>query len=49
MTGAIIPTNDIVIPPTPEPQQHVRLRAADFPAAPAEPAIALIQRGDLHS
>jgi len=46
VTGAIIPTNDIVIPPSPEPNGSTSgCEESDFTAAPAEPAIALIQRG----
>ena len=45
VTGAIVPTNDIVIPPTPAPSSTSGCEASDFVAAPAEPAIALIQRG----
>ena len=45
VTGAIVPTNDIVIPPTPTPSSTSGCEAADFVPAPAEPAIALIQRG----
>ena len=43
--GPVIPTNDIVIPPTPAPSSTSGCEASDFPTAPAEPAIALIQRG----
>ena len=43
--GPVIPTNDIVIPPTPTPSSTSGCEASDFPTAPAEPAIALIQRG----
>jgi hypothetical protein len=46
ITGPVIPTNDIQIPPGPEPSSSTSgCGASDFPAAPAEPAIALIQRG----
>ena len=46
MTGVVVPTNDIVIPPTPGAEQHVWLRSRRLHAgAPAEPAVALIQRG----
>ena len=45
VTGPIIPTNDIVIPPTPTPSSTSGCEASDFVAAPSGPAIALIQRG----
>ena len=45
VTGPVIPTNDVVIPPAAEPSSTSGCEASDFPAAPAEPAIALIQRG----
>ena len=45
MTGPLVPTNDIVIPPTPEPSSTSGCEPGDFPAAPAEPAVALVQRG----
>lgn len=46
VTGVVVPTNDVVIPPGAEPStSNSGCEAADFPAAPAEPAIALIQRG----
>ena len=45
VTGAIIPTNDIVIPPTTDPSSTSGCEPGDFDPAPAEPAIALIQRG----
>lgn len=45
ITGQIVPTNDVVIPATPEPSSTSGCEASDFPTAPAEPAIALIQRG----
>ncbi len=45
VTGQIVPTNDIVIPPTPAPSSTSGCEASDFPAAPTGPAIALIQRG----
>ena len=43
--GQLIPTNDIVIPPTADPSSTSGCEASDFPAAPSGPAIALIQRG----
>jgi Zn-dependent M28 family amino/carboxypeptidase len=45
VTGTIVPTNDLVIPATPEPSSTSGCEASDFAPAPAEPAIALIQRG----
>jgi len=47
VTGVIVPTNDIVIPPTPAPTSTSGCEPEDFAPAPAEPAkaIALIQRG----
>jgi Zn-dependent M28 family amino/carboxypeptidase len=46
ITGALVPTNDIQIPPGPTPSSsNSGCEAADFPPAPAGPAIALIQRG----
>ncbi len=45
VTGQLVPTNDIIIPPTPTPSSSSGCEPADFPAAPAGPAIALIQRG----
>ena len=47
VTGVIVPTNDIVIPPTPAPSSTSGCEPEDFAPAPAEPAkaIALIQRG----
>jgi Zn-dependent M28 family amino/carboxypeptidase len=43
--GQVIPTNDIVIPPSAEPSSTSGCEASDFPAPPSGPAIALIQRG----
>jgi Zn-dependent M28 family amino/carboxypeptidase len=46
VTGALVPTNDVQIPPGPEPSSsNSGCEAADFPPAPAGPAVALIQRG----
>jgi hypothetical protein len=45
VTGALVPTNDVQIPPPAEPGSTSGCEAADFPPAPAEPAVALIQRG----
>lgn len=45
VTGRVVPTTDLVIPPDPAPSSTSGCEASDFPAAPAEPAVALIQRG----
>jgi hypothetical protein len=45
VTGQLVPTNDIVIPPTPAPSSTSGCEPSDFPPAPAEPAVALVQRG----
>lgn len=45
VTGTIVPTNDLIIPATPEPSSTSGCEASDFQPAPAEPSIALIQRG----
>lgn len=45
VTGQIVPTNDLVIPATPEPSSTSGCEASDFPTTPGGPAIALIQRG----
>jgi Zn-dependent M28 family amino/carboxypeptidase len=45
VTGRLVPTDDIVIPPTPDPSSTSGCEPADFPAAPSGPAVALIQRG----
>jgi Zn-dependent M28 family amino/carboxypeptidase len=45
VTGTLVPTKDIVIPPTPEPSSSSGCEASDFTPAPAGLAIALIQRG----
>ena len=45
VTGQVVPTNDVVIPPSPEPGSTSGCEAGDFAAAPSGPAIALIQRG----
>ncbi|HWD45937.1 MAG TPA: M28 family metallopeptidase [Actinomycetota bacterium] len=42
--GVVVPI-DLVIPATPEPSSSSGCEASDFPAPPAGPAIALIQRG----
>jgi Zn-dependent M28 family amino/carboxypeptidase len=45
VTGSVVPTNDLVIPATPEPSSTSGCEASDFEPAPAEPSIALAQRG----
>ena len=45
VTGTLVPTNDIVIPPSPEPSSTSGCEASDFTPAPADPAVALVQRG----
>jgi Zn-dependent M28 family amino/carboxypeptidase len=45
VTGELVPTNDLVIPPTPEPSSTSGCELTDYPPAPAEPAVALVQRG----
>jgi Zn-dependent M28 family amino/carboxypeptidase len=46
VTGQVIPTNDIVIPPGPTPStSNSGCEPGDFTPAPSGPAIALIQRG----
>jgi Zn-dependent M28 family amino/carboxypeptidase len=45
VTGVVVPTSDVLIPPPAEPGSTSGCEASDFPAAPAGPAIALIQRG----
>ena len=45
VTGEIVAIGGIIIPPTPAPSSASGCSPADFPAAPAGPAIALIQRG----
>jgi Zn-dependent M28 family amino/carboxypeptidase len=46
VTGTIVPTNDIQVPPPPTPGVTSGCEAADFVAAsPTQPQIALIQRG----
>jgi Zn-dependent M28 family amino/carboxypeptidase len=43
--GVVVPTTDVVIPPTPEPSSTSGCEPEDFPPAPAETAVALVQRG----
>jgi Zn-dependent M28 family amino/carboxypeptidase len=45
VTGTVVPTNDVLIPPTPAPSSTSGCEASDFAPAPAGPSIALIQRG----
>jgi Zn-dependent M28 family amino/carboxypeptidase len=47
VTGQVFATNDIVIPPnpTPPPNSTSGCEPEDFAPAPAEPAVALVQRG----
>jgi PA domain len=47
VTGVVVPTNDVVIPPnpTPPPNSTSGCEPGDFTPAPAEAAVALIQRG----
>jgi Zn-dependent M28 family amino/carboxypeptidase len=46
VTGILVPTNDIVIPPGAEAStSNSGCEAGDFPTAPVDPAIALVQRG----
>jgi hypothetical protein len=47
VTGVVVATNDIVIPPnpTPPPNSTSGCEPGDFAPAPAGPAVALVQRG----
>jgi Zn-dependent M28 family amino/carboxypeptidase len=45
MQGVVVPTNDIIIPASEEPSSTSGCELADFPPAPDEPAVALVQRG----
>jgi Zn-dependent M28 family amino/carboxypeptidase len=46
VTGTLVPTNDLVLPPGPTPStSNSGCEAADFTPAPAGPAVALVQRG----
>ena len=45
VAGVVAPTNDILVPAPPAPASTSGCEAADFTPAPAEPAIALLQRG----
>ena len=44
VTGVVVPI-DLTLPPTPEPSSTSGCEPADFPTAPATPAVALLQRG----
>lgn len=44
VTGTVVPI-DLTLPPSPQPGSTSGCEASDFPAAPAGPAIALLQRG----
>ena len=43
--GVVVPTKDVMVPPAPEPISSSGCELEDFPPAPSEPAIALVQRG----
>lgn len=45
VTGPVVPTKDVVIPASPTPSSTSGCEAADFEPAPAEPSVALVQRG----
>jgi Zn-dependent M28 family amino/carboxypeptidase len=46
VTGTLVPTNDIVIPPSATPSSTSGCEASDFvPASATEPQVALVQRG----
>ena len=45
VTGSLFTTNDLVIPPTPEPSSTSGCEPGDFTPAPAAPAVVLVQRG----
>jgi len=45
VTGVVVPANNNVLPPTPEPSSTAGCAPGDFTPAPAEPAVALVQRG----
>jgi len=45
VTGVVVPTKDILIPPTPEPSSSSGCEPGDFTPAPTETAVALVQRG----
>ncbi len=45
VTGTLVPTNDVLVPPPAEPGSSSGCEASDFEPAGAQPEIALIQRG----
>ncbi len=45
VTGPLVPTKDVLIPPPAEPGSASGCEPSDFEPAPSEPAVALIQRG----
>ena len=45
VTGVVVPTTDLLVPPPAEPGSTSGCEADDFVPAPAEPSIALMQRG----
>lgn len=45
VTGRLVPTNDVLIPPPTDPGSTSGCEAADFPAPPAANSVALVQRG----
>jgi Zn-dependent M28 family amino/carboxypeptidase len=45
VTGVVVPTNDVQVPPPATPGVTSGCEASDFAPAPAGPSIALIQRG----
>ncbi|HEX9999466.1 MAG TPA: M28 family metallopeptidase [Actinoplanes sp.] len=45
VTGAVVPTTDVLVPPPATPGSTSGCEATDFPPAGTAPAIALIQRG----
>ncbi|QMW66122.1 M28 family peptidase [Mumia sp. ZJ1417] len=45
VTGVVVPATNNVVPATPEPSSTAGCAAGDFTAAPAEPSVALVQRG----
>lgn len=45
LTGRVVPTNDVLVPPPAVPGSTSGCELADFPSPPAADSIALIQRG----
>jgi Zn-dependent M28 family amino/carboxypeptidase len=45
VTGTLVPAGGIILPPTPTPSSAAGCEPTDFTPAPAEDAVALIQRG----